>query len=161
MTQQETTHDRVRLSEADGAIDQDIVRVLCVDDNELVAEAIGRKLSLSGGFEWLGQLEDATDLVKEAQRRRPDVILLDIDMPGADPFVALEQLSQSNPETAVVMLSGHVRLDLIERAIEAGASGYVSKNEATQTLIEAIQRAAQGEFVLGPEARRVHDGDLS
>ena len=137
------------------------VRVLCVDDNDLVAEAIGRKLTLAGGFTWLGRLCEADELIEETRRLRPHVVLLDIDMPGADPFEMLAQLTRESPDTAVLMLSGHVRIDLIERAIEAGALGYVSKNEATHTLIDAIQRAAHGEFVLGPEARRVHDGDLA
>lgn len=138
----------------------DEVRVLCVDDNDLVAEAIARKLLLTGGFVWLGQLSDAGQLVEQAERLKPDVVLLDIDMPGVDPFKALAQLARTKPETIVLMLSGHVRLDLIERAIESGASGYVSKYEATETLIDAIRRAHKGEFVLGPEAQRVHDGDL-
>lgn len=128
------------------------IRVLCVDDNDLVVDAIGVKLSLAGGFEWLGQLNDATDLAGEVQRRRPDVVLLDIDMPGRDPFDALVELTDRCPTVRVLMFSGHIRGELIDRAIDAGAWGYLSKHEETESIVTAIRRVASGEFVLGIDA---------
>jgi DNA-binding NarL/FixJ family response regulator len=128
------------------------IRVLCVDDNHLVADALKTKLRLAGGFEWLGQVTEATGLVELADRIKPDIILLDIDMPGEDPFDVLEALTNECPETRVVMFSGHVRGDLIDKAVEAGAWGYISKNDGTESIVSSLHRVAEGEFVIGEEA---------
>jgi len=122
-----------------------------VDDNDLLADAIEMNLKLAGGFQWLGQLKTAGSLIKRCERDAPDVVLLDIDMPGRDPFEALEQLTATCPNVRVLMLTGLVRSDLIDRAITAGAWGYLSKNDG-MALIPAIKRVVEGEFVLGPEA---------
>jgi two-component system response regulator DesR len=126
------------------------IRVLCVDDNELIGDAIEIKLGLAGGFKWLGQLPAADDLVNEALRRQPDVILFDIDMPGRDPLDALKQLTDFVPHVRVLMLTGYVRRDLIERAIESGAWGYLSKYTGGEAIVDAIHNVASGEFVMGP-----------
>jgi two-component system response regulator DesR len=129
------------------------IRVLCVDDNDLVVEAIQIKLSHSRQeFEWLGQLSTADHLVTTAMHERPDVVLLDIDMPGRDPFAALAQLSELFPQVRVIMLTGYVRRDLIDRAVEAGAWGYISKHDGADILIDAIHNVMRGEFVMGPHA---------
>lgn len=127
------------------------IRVLCVDDNPLVADAVTTRLDLAGGFECVGHLLDATTLLDEVARLRPDVVLMDLDMPGAEPFEMMRMLSGTHPDTRVLVLSGHVRRDLLDRAIEYGAWGYLSKNDDAETLVAAIRRVAAGEFVLGPE----------
>jgi DNA-binding NarL/FixJ family response regulator len=138
------------------------IRVLCVDDNDFVAEAIRRKLSLDASFAWAGWLPEAKDLVRTVQEKRADVVLLDIDMPGKDSFEALAELAAAVPEARVIMLSGYVRSDYIDRAVEAGAWGYVSKNENTETILAAIQQVAAGGFAMGSEVeaelkrRRIH-----
>lgn len=134
------------------------IRVLCVDDNFLVAEGIKIKLMLAGGFDWLGQLSDADNLVEEVRRLRPDIVLLDIDMPGRDAFEALEELNSLNLNTRVIMVSGHVRTDLIDRAVEAGAWGYVSKGEGAETIILAINEVMGDRFVMGPEVSAEYRG---
>lgn len=127
------------------------IRVLCVDDNPLVADAVTTRLRLAGGFECLGHLPDATTMQAEVARLRPDVVLMDLDMPGAEPFEIMRMLSATHPDTRVLVLSGHVRRDLLDRAIEFGAWGYLSKNDDAETLVAAIRSVAAGEFVLGPE----------
>lgn len=130
-------------------------RVLCVDDNEFIGEALQLKLSQVGGFKWLGQLMDAEKLVDEAARMQPDLVLLDIDMPGKDPFQALEELADKVPQAKVVMLTGHVRDELIDKAFGSGAWGYLSKSESTDTIVRALQRVMDGEVVLGPDVEDV------
>jgi DNA-binding NarL/FixJ family response regulator len=127
------------------------IRVLCVDDNDFVAEAIRRKLSLNPGFFWAGWLPDAKDLVEKVSESKADVVLLDIDMPGKDSFEALAELAAACPQARVIMLSGYIRSDYIDRAVEAGAWGYVSKNENTDTILAAIQQVARGQFAMGSE----------
>ncbi|HYD98888.1 MAG TPA: response regulator transcription factor [Alphaproteobacteria bacterium] len=137
--------------EQDGAAAQAPIGVLCVDDNDLVADALEVRLRLAGGFRWLGRLPDAERLAAVAQELAPDVVLLDIDMPGKSPFVAVAELLAVRPGVRVVMVSGHIRTDFIDRAVEAGAWGYVSKNEGADVIVAAIRRVAAGEFVMGDD----------
>lgn len=132
-----------------------VIPILCVDDNPSITKALETKFSRVGSFAWKGALSRADDLLATVTREHPAVVLLDVDMPGKDPFVVLAELSQACPETKVVMFSGHVRRELVERAVESGAWGYVSKNDGENELIKAIQKAAQGELALSDEARRV------
>jgi two-component system response regulator DesR len=126
------------------------IRVLCVDDSFLVREAIRFQLTNDRGFDWLGGLACADGLVNEARRLRPDVVLLDIDMPGLNAFQALHALADACPDVRVLVVSGHVQAALIDRAVNLGAWGYFSKNEPA-ALAEAVRRIARGEFVLGAE----------
>lgn len=128
------------------------VRVLCVDDNEFVAESIQRRLSREPGFTWLGQLQSAENLLERCHMDRPDVVILDIDMPGKDPFDALREVSSECPNVRIIMLSGHVRRELIDRAVDSGAWGYLSKSEDTTSIIAAIRGVAEGKFTIGREA---------
>lgn len=127
------------------------IKVLCVDDNDLVAEGIRMKLNMTDRFQWLGQLRSAEELVQTVLHTRPHVVLLDIDMPGKDVFVAMQELSELFPNVRVVMLSGYVQQRLIDRAIESGAWGYVSKSDGADTVLNAITRVVEGEFTLGPD----------
>jgi DNA-binding NarL/FixJ family response regulator len=122
------------------------VRVLCVDDNRLIADALARRLDLEPDLEWAGWIEQTSDL-ERVLNARPGVVMLDIDMPGCDPFELVRRLAESSPSTRVLMFSGHVRTDYIDRAIDAGAWGYVSKNESIEDVLAAIRRVASGEFV--------------
>jgi DNA-binding NarL/FixJ family response regulator len=127
------------------------IKVLCVDDNEFVGEALQIKLALAGGFEWLGRLADASSLVHEAQRMCPHVVLLDIDMPGPDPFEVLKELTRVCPNVRAIMFTGHLRPALFDRAVEAGAWGYLTKSEGTRSLLWAIEQVAEGQFVMGAD----------
>jgi DNA-binding NarL/FixJ family response regulator len=126
------------------------VRVLCIDDNRLMARAMERRLAFENRIEWVGWVEDAAKASEVVRKTRPDVILLDIDLPGWDAFALLRQLVAMS-EAKVVMFSGHVRAEYLDRAVDAGAWGYLSKNESMSEIIGAIGRVAAGEFVLTPE----------
>jgi DNA-binding NarL/FixJ family response regulator len=127
--------------------------VLCVDDNPAVADAIMLKLSRTHGYTWKGWLPTADDLVATAQRDCPDVVLLDLDMPGRDPLEAAAELGTKCPDSRVVVFTGHVRAELIERAFEAGAWGYVSKGDGEDELVAALERVSKQQVALSPEAR--------
>ncbi len=132
------------------------IKVLCVDDNYLVAEGIRLKLALTGGFEWAGHLPDANTLIEFTREHAPDIVLLDIDMPGRNAFEALKQLSEEQPDVRVIMVTGHVRADLIDRALDAGAWGYVSKSDEADAIVSAIHRVLKGECVLGPDVKAAY-----
>jgi DNA-binding NarL/FixJ family response regulator len=101
-------------------------------------------------MEFVGRLVSAEDLVNEAKRVRPDVILMDIEMPGPDPFEALEDLRRQCPSIRVIILSAYVRDHYIDAAVNAGAWGYLCKDDDPETIIHAIRDVAGGAFVFGP-----------
>ncbi len=126
------------------------IRVLCVDDHAFLVEGLQARLSLARDMEFVGRLSTADDLVQEAKRTRPDVVLLDIEMPGVDPFEAVDDLRRQCPSVHVIMLSAYVRDHYIDSAVNAGAWGYLSKNDDPELIIDAIRKVARGEFVFGP-----------
>lgn len=133
------------------------IRVLCVDDNRLVGEALGLRIRQSGGFEWLGQLFSADELLQRIDGIRPDIIILDVDMPGSSPFAAMRQISRENPDVRIVMLSGHIRRELVEEALDAGAWGYLSKDDGPERLLSALREVNNGQLVLSRDAAAVLD----
>jgi DNA-binding NarL/FixJ family response regulator len=131
---------------------QGAISVMCVDDNQLLAEALERQIAADARFRWGGWVERTDELLERVSQTRPNVILLDVDMPGQDTFALVAELAQTSPDTRVLMFSAYVRRDYIDRAVEMGAWGYVSKNEDMADVLDAIQRAAAGEFVLTADA---------
>ncbi|MDX2132374.1 MAG: response regulator transcription factor [Planctomycetota bacterium] len=134
----------------------EVISVLCVDDNQFVVEAIAMKLSRTKGFSWKGELSRADTLTETVVRDCPSLVLLDIDMPGRDPFEAIKDLVAHCPSTRVVVFSGHVRRDLVERAVDVGVWGYVSKNDGEDELLAVLRRVSNAEFALSPEVQRVY-----
>lgn len=132
------------------------VRVFCIDDNRLMAEALERWLALEPEFKWTGWVSETADAAGAIREVKPDIVMLDIDMPGGDSFDLAAILAADVPETRVVMFSGHVRVDYIDRALDVGAWGYVSKNESMETVLNALRRVAAGEFVLSPDVEQEH-----
>lgn len=131
------------------------IAVLCVDDNTLLIEAVAAMLRSTPGFSFVGHLPSADRLTETARASRPAVVLLDLDMPGKDPFDAIRELSVAAPEVRIIIFSGHVRRDLLDRAIDAGAWGYVSKSDGELALLDGIRGVVGGEFALSPEVRMV------
>lgn len=136
------------------------VRVLCVEDNQLVADAISRKLEGDSRFQWLGWVDTAEALYETVSRTPPDVVCMDLDIPGQDTFAMVRGLGERCPSARVLMLSGHVRQDLIDNAVSAGAWGYLSKGEESRVIVDGLRRVAEGEFVLGTIAREGFHGPL-
>ena len=133
------------------------IRLLCVDDNELIAQALCRRVAREPGVTWCGWLPRGSDLPDALRRSPADVVLLDVDLPGEDSFELLRQTAQEFPDVRVVMFSGHVRPDYIDRAIECGAWGYISKNDGTDDVMRAVAQAHAGELALSPDARLTHN----
>ncbi len=137
--------------------EEETIGVLCVDDNPHVADALRLKLSRTELFRWTGWLPSADSLVEEAKRTCPALVLLDVDMPGRDPFDAAAELVEVCPETRIVVFSGHVRQELIDKALDAGVWGYVSKNDGEEELLKVLRLVAGGEVGFSPEVRQICD----
>ncbi len=133
--------------------------VVCVDDNPQVADAVRMKLMRAGGFDWVGWAPDADEMLKLVAQcaAAPDLVILDLDMPGTDPFDATSRVAGASQHTRVVVFTGHVRKDLIDRAVDAGAWGYVAKSDGADALIAALRGVMNDEFSMSPEARSTYD----
>ena len=129
------------------------LRIMCVDDNPLITSSLQRRIAHEASLDWVGSSNGAGDLTSQIVEARPDVLLLDVDMPGIDTFALVEQLGTSAPDLRVAMLSGHVEPAYVTRAIDAGAWGYLSKNDDVSALIAGIHAIARGELVLSPDVK--------
>jgi DNA-binding NarL/FixJ family response regulator len=123
-------------------------RVLLADDHRIVAE--GLRSLLESEFELVGIVEDGRELVEEASRLRPDVIVADISMPHMNGFEALVRLKQDDPKVKVIFLTMHGELAYARRALAEGASGFVVKHSATSELLQAIRAALDGKTYVTP-----------
>jgi len=126
-------------------------RVLCVDDHQFLGEGLRTKLSLEPDMEFVGWIGSAATLLSEVKSTQADVVLMDIEMPGPDPFEALADLVRSSPDVRVLMFSAYVRDRFIDRALDAGAWGYLSKSDDPDSVAEAIRTVRGGEFAFGPK----------
>src|SRR5438552_18978662 len=127
------------------------IRVLCVDDNPELVDGLQIKLALEHDIECVGHAHTADQLVEDVREAQPDIVLLDIDMPGRESLEVLGELTAACPEARVIILSGYVREDFINRALDSGAWGYVAKSEEPDVIVSAIRSVARGEFSFGLE----------
>ncbi len=127
-----------------------IARVLCVDDNQWIGDSIERFVRAQAGWEWLGWRSSAAELERIAPTLGRAIVLLDIDLPGEDSLAVAARVIRSCPEVRVIILSGHLSAELVDRALDAGAWGYLSKTDDTEVLLRAIERVAGGEVALSP-----------
>lgn len=127
------------------------IRVLCVDDHAFVVEGLRARLGNEPDIEVVGGLDKADDLSRMVGELNPDVVLLDVDMPGRDAFEAIEDLVKSAPETRAVLLSGYIRDTYLDAAIRAGAWGYLSKKDEPSVIAESIRLVASGRVAFSRE----------
>jgi two-component system, NarL family, response regulator DevR len=125
-------------------------RVLLVDDHEIVRMGLMTLINDQPDMEVVGEAGDAADAVRASERLRPDVVLMDIRMPGEGGIEATRQITSRFPSAKVVVLTSFADDDLVVRAISAGAVGYVLKQVGTDELLRAINAAARGEALLDP-----------
>ncbi len=127
------------------------LRILIVDDHTLFRSGIKLVLQRQEGFEVVGEAGDGLEGVKRAKQLKPDVVLLDLHMPGTSGLEALSLLADDAPQTQVVMLTVSEDAEDLLDALRAGARGYLLKNIETDFLVDAIRRAAAGESVMSPQ----------
>ncbi|MFE1172817.1 response regulator [Streptomyces sp. NPDC058773] len=126
------------------------IRVLLVDDEELIRHAILLILRHADGIEVVGEAGNGEEAVRLAAESRPDVVLLDVRMPVLDGLSAIEPLIALAPKPQVVMLTTFGDEENVTRALRAGATGFLLKDEGPQELIRAVRAAAAGDAVLSP-----------
>ncbi|WP_332673869.1 response regulator transcription factor [Aromatoleum sp.] len=127
------------------------IRVLLVDDHALFRSGIKSLLQRHAEFEIVGEAGDGMEGVKRAGQLEPDVVLLDLHMPGLSGRDAAAMMAEESPASRVLMLTvSEDAEDLIE-TLRAGACGYLLKNIEAETLISAIHKAAEGESIISPQ----------
>ncbi len=125
-------------------------RVLLVDDHAIVRLGLMTLINDQLNMEVVGEAGTAAEAVQAVERLRPDVVLMDIRMPGEGGIEAARQITARFPDTKVVMLTSFADDELVVRAIRAGAVGYVLKQVGNEDLLRAITAAARGEALLDP-----------
>jgi two-component system response regulator DesR len=126
------------------------IRLLLADDQELLRTALAVVLDLEDDFEVVASVGRGDEVVAAASMHRPDVALLDIDMPGIDGLAAAAVLAQEVPHCRSVIVTTFGRPGYLRRAMESGAYGFVVKDSAPEQLAAAIRRVAAGERVVDP-----------
>jgi two-component system response regulator DesR len=126
------------------------IRLLLADDQELIRQALRALLDLEPDFEVVASVGRGDEVTAAALEHRPDVALLDVDMPGLDGLAVAAVLTAQAPDCRVVILTTFGRTGYLRRAMEAGAVGFVVKDAPADTLADAIRRVMAGERVVDP-----------
>jgi two-component system response regulator DesR len=128
-----------------------VIRVLLAEDVRMLRDALVGVLSLADDIEVVGAVEAGDAIVPTALRARPDVAVLDIELPGLDGISAADQLRQWLPECRTLILTGVARPGALRRAMSAKVAGFMGKDAAPEDLVEAVRTVAAGGKVLDPQ----------
>ncbi len=131
------------------------IRILLADDHKLMRSGLRVLLEQQADLTVVGEASDGREAVALAGSQRPDVLVMDIGMPSLNGIEAAAQITQSRPETAIVMLSMHSDESYVLRALKAGAKGYLLKDSAESDLIRAVHSVAEGKSFFSPAVSKV------
>jgi DNA-binding NarL/FixJ family response regulator len=126
------------------------ITTLIVDDHEVVREGLRLSLSRAPHIRVIGEAADGEAAVELAERRKPNVVIMDVRMPGMDGLEATKLLTERVPESAVLIFTAYSERSLLSRGLESGAKGYVLKEAPHETLLRAIEKVASGEGFVDP-----------
>lgn len=139
------------------------ISVFLADDHAMVREALAEALDREPGIEVVGQCGDGLAVVSEVRRQKPDVVVLDITMPGLNGLDVCRDITHRFKGISVLMLTMHDNKEFVATGLKYGASGYLLKEAAAEELVEAVRRVGRGELYLGSGIHIGHapegDGD--
>jgi two-component system, NarL family, nitrate/nitrite response regulator NarL len=121
------------------SVNSDRIRILIVDDHTLLLDALCDLLGMEADIEIAGKARDGAAAVAMAGQVQPDLVLLDVEMPGSPPTVTIRRLLETSPEAKIVVLSMYDNPELVQEVLDAGASGYLHKSVGRQELVAAIR----------------------
>jgi two-component system response regulator NreC len=130
------------------------VRVMVVDDHGILRAGLVALLSAEPGFEVVGEAADGQEAIRLARLLRPDVVLMDISMPGESGIETARRLTRLEPGMRILILTVHEDRSLIQEAISAGAAGFILKRALKAELISAIRTVLQGDLYVQPALMR-------
>ena len=134
------------------------ITVLLVDDHILVRRGFRRLLEDDPGIVVVGEASNAGEAIRINAEHAPKVVLMDYALPGTNGIAAMREILEQSPSAAVLILSMHSEAALVQRAIEAGARGYLLKSATDLDLPQAVRRAAEGQRVIDPKLARAATG---
>ncbi|GAP41584.1 response regulator [Flexilinea flocculi] len=126
------------------------MRIVLVDDHEVVRLGIKALLDQSSQFEVVGEASNAKEAIELTGKIRPDIVLMDIRLPGVSGIDACEEIVQMYPDIRVVMLTSYAEDEMLFSAIRAGASGYLLKQISSEDLIRSLEQVSRGDALLDP-----------
>jgi DNA-binding NarL/FixJ family response regulator len=130
---------------------QERIRVLLADDHAILREGLASLIEKQPGIAVVGEAEDGSECLEKAAALVPDVVVLDIKLPGMSGIEVCRQLKSSYPLMKVIMLSMYEEYEYINRALQVGADGYLLKKVASSELVSAIRKANEGEKTFSPQ----------
>lgn len=138
-----------------------MIRILLADDENLVRDALATMLSLQPDIEVLAQAASGDEAVTAIAHHRPDVAVLDLQMPGRDGIEVTEAVAQTSPETRCLIVTSHGRPGYLKRALAAGARGFLPKTTPARVLADVIRQVHAGQRYVDPElsAAAISAGD--
>jgi DNA-binding NarL/FixJ family response regulator len=122
-----------------------MIRVLIADDHPLVREAVKVRLSVEDDLEVVGEVSDGRQAVESSQALAPDLVVLDLHMPGLSGIELVSAMRDAAPGSRILVLTGSLERHTVRDVLAAGADGYVLKEDETEELVSALRRVAQGE----------------
>ncbi len=129
------------------------IRIIIADDQQLFIEGIKKILESTDEFEVIGTANDGAALLEIASLLKPDIVLMDINMPGMDGLESCTLLKKKHKDIQVLILSSYSNIEFVANAMHAGADGYILKNSSIHTLTDAIIQIADGGRYISPELR--------
>ena len=129
----------------------DPIRILVADDHLIIRQGLRLILETQDGFDLVGEASDGSEAIRLCGELNPDVVLMDLRMPGMDGLAAIEKLREIQPGIAVVILTTFNEDELMLRGLRLGAKGYLLKDTDRESLFDAIRAAARGETLLKPD----------
>jgi DNA-binding NarL/FixJ family response regulator len=126
------------------------VRILLAEDHKVMREGLRMVLNREASMEVVGEADDGLEAIKLTQELRPDVVVMDVSMPGLNGLRATEALMKALPSTKILILTRHADVSYVQRLLLAGANGYVLKQSALEELVRGIRRVAAGQKYLDP-----------
>ncbi|MCS6940328.1 MAG: response regulator transcription factor [Roseiflexaceae bacterium] len=131
-----------------------MIRVLLVDDQTLIRQGIAMLLELEPDLEVVGAVGDGRAAIEAVEKLRPDVVLMDVRMPGMDGVTATRELSRRFPEVGVIILTTFDDDEYVFEGLKAGARGYLLKDISSEEMAEAVRTVARGEALIQPSIAR-------
>ncbi len=130
------------------------IRIIIADDHTIFRSGLKLLLSSEPAFEVIAEAEDGAQAIELTSQLQPDVLLMDIGMPGINGYEATKEITASNPDVRILVLTMHRSEEYFFKMLDAGASGYVLKGAETEELIHAVQTVARGDAFLYPSMAR-------
>lgn len=131
------------------------IRILITDDHAVVRSGLSKFLMVNRDLELVGEASDGAEAVQMVALHQPDVVLLDLMMPGTDGITATREIKQKYPKVKVIALTSFAEQAMVQGALQAGAVGYLQKNVSASELAYAIRSAHAGRITLSPEATQI------